>query len=99
MKIDNIDIWETINETASEENAVKKWFKSFGFKLTHTGGGCTAYEKPRADGSYIMVTDGDACAPERFNELAVVGFFDSQGEWVAAITVNKLKNIESFELA
>lgn len=47
---------ETAKALASEEG---KAFVAAGFEFTHTGGGCTAWEKQFADGRRIMITDSE----------------------------------------
>lgn len=49
-------------ETAALATEMGKAFALAGFKLAHTGGGCTAWERKFADGWTIIITDSEGCS-------------------------------------
>ena len=55
---------------------VQKVMAEYGFTAVQTGGGCMAYRKDNADGSYFMITDESGCGlPEDVNGMMLVGFY------------------------
>jgi hypothetical protein len=52
-------------------------FKSIGFEVWETGGGCQAWGRTLPDGTYIMVTDaGGSDLPDK---ETLVGVYDKDG--------------------
>jgi hypothetical protein len=61
---------------------------SLGYKMNHTGGGCTSWERETDDDSYAMVTnDADAHGDPEEREWAVSRQFsdDSDGRWTSTL--------------
>jgi hypothetical protein len=55
-----------------------------GFTDTHTGGGCTAWEKPTADGGYLMITnDSELGVRAEDGEGLYYTGADEEGGWYA----------------
>lgn len=55
-----------------------------GFDVVHTGGGCWAFSRPDGGGFYTWVTgEGGSVLPRAFDESALVGVYDPEGEQVS----------------
>lgn len=49
--------WFDALAAGAERTDDGRLFKAAGFKLDHTGGGCTAWRRDVAEGCYILITD------------------------------------------
>ena len=50
-----------------------------GFQLVQTGGGCTAWQRTDADGSYICVTDADGASADWSVNDVLICSYDTEG--------------------
>lgn len=70
-------------------SACERFYRSHGFRLFGTGGGCVAYRRDISDEVYILVTAwGDAQAPKEVGEKVACGMYrDGESEareWIRA---------------
>mgnify|MGYP003132081890 FL=1 len=77
----------TADERLSKETNVEQSMTAAGFRLTNTGGGCTAFEKVLSDNinpangermgqSYLLITNADDPShPEKMTDLVTVGIY------------------------
>ena len=57
------------------------------FEIIHTGGGCTAWQRTDADGSYICITDADdASADWDVNDVLICSY-DTEGRHVRDLSL------------
>lgn len=73
----------------TETSEVEHKLMSLGWEFTGTGGGCTAYIINLDDDAYWILTslERECTAPIRRDEICVVGFSDSNGDYNGHITV------------
>lgn len=58
-----------------------------GFEIIHTGGGCTAWQRTRADGSYICITDADGASAHWSVNDVLICAYDTEGNFVREIDI------------
>lgn len=69
----------------------------YGFYLTDTGGGCTAYIHVQADGKYVVITRaGDADAPADWRQQCDIGIYSTE-ETLISHTSGPLSTIFKFD--
>ena len=57
-------IFNTNERTKMNAKEITKQIEDYGFKVWHTGGGCTAWHRVVGDHTYILITDKDGSSHE-----------------------------------
>jgi hypothetical protein len=75
--------WAWFDRASAEakETELGKRMTAAGFTVTHTGGGCLAWERTFPDGRYIWLCDEDQ---ELHGQPVVCGLYDREGDPLAA---------------
>jgi hypothetical protein len=78
------DFWNWLNTVTTEALAtdVGQRMQAEGFTVTHTGGGCLAWERTLSHGRYVWITDDDAgLGVDGQSEYFAVGAYDAEGNF------------------
>lgn len=66
-------------------NRTQTMLEKLGFRVIDTGGGCTAWRKDFADGTYAMVTNDASHAIQDGDDLVIFFYSVDGDEWVGSM--------------
>jgi hypothetical protein len=89
------DFWKWFDKVSAEaaQSEVGKLMTAAGFTVTHTGGGCLAWERTLGGSAatYVWVTDDDSGLGEKAEQLYLCGHYTNEGDLLADHTASNLR--------